>query len=682
MKLLRSRLPLSSWLLVALLPALGLLALGYAFITYRGMQIIILEGFDRKLTAASTITAAFIDPAEHFDLTGPLPVGGGAIDAGDGGLWAAHQLTGEFIRIDPSSGQADFTGVFTSEYAPQTASGDQPGTLFVADSETGAVQRVSTDTGEATPAFELGSPFYAMATDTVGRQLYVAGREFTRIDLRTQERTPLAPLPFQPRDMTFDPTRQALWVLDPQGDALLEVDAADGRVRRELPLRYDPAKPFDPEGPTAFSHPDLPVALQSVVFDPFNRRLLGLGSSLLVIDPETGYPSGDGFVHAFGREKSKLYLQYARLGRSLHNRIDTTFLYTQLIHNRRIITYGLDAGIGEDHSPLLSVDELPDEAIEGVQAAIASGTVYAGGVQRWNQWGLIKSVVAPIFDPETGRVAALAGADVDIGTIQFDTHRALVITVSAGLAMMLAAGLLALVIARKLTAPLGVIRAGALRAAAGDYSQRVEITHPQELKDLARQFSVSSATLQDLVRSLQSAVARRQANRDATALEQRLSALGGDAPPESRWAWGESGDEPVTACGVVRGTRCALVWLAPTPRDPSGRTLQAATFAALARALLRQHGPDRAALAASLMPLPDHSAAWLLLTEDHLTVLAATPEANAAVHVLDAATTVVAFPPLPAAAVQAAAGQAAGPALASLHRTAPAGTFLLVAQRS
>ena len=682
MKLLRSRLPLSSWLLVALLPALGALALGYAFITYRGMRIIILEGFDRKLTAASTITAAFIDPAEHFALTGPLPIGGGAIDAGDGGLWAISQLTGEFIRIDTSSGQADFTGVSSAQFAPQAASGDQPGTLFVADSETGVVQRVSTDTGEASPAFELGSPFYAMATDLTGHQLYVAGRELTRIDLRTRERIALAPLPFQPRDMTFDSTRQALWVLDPQGDALLEVDAADGRVRRELPLRYYPAKPYDPEGPPAFAHPDLPVTLQSVVFDPYSRRLFGLSNTLLVIDPETGFSSGDGFVHAFGRERSELYLHYARTGRRLHNRIGTTFLYTQLVHNRKIITYGLDAGIGEDHSPLLSVDELPDEAIEGVQAAIASGSVYAGDVQRWNQWGLIKSVVAPIFDPATGRVAALAGADVDIGTIQFDTHRALVITVSAGLAMMLAAGLLALVIARKLTAPLGVIRAGALRAAAGDYSQRVEITHPQELRDLARQFSVSSATLQDLVRSLQNAVARRQAGRDATALEQRLAALAGESPADARWAWAESSDQPLTASGAVQGDGCALVWLAPAPAEAAARTLQTATFATLARALLRQHGSDRAALTTALTPLPDRSAAWLLLTGDTLAVLAASEAATTAVNVLGASTTVVAFPPLPAAAVPSIAGLPAGPALASLRRSAPAGTFLLVARRS
>jgi hypothetical protein len=682
MKLLHTRLPLSSWLLVALLPALGALALGCAFHTYRGLQNIILEGFDRKLIAVSTITAAFTDPEELLTLTGPLPVGGGGIDSVDGGLRVVNRLTGEFLRIDTNSGQAEPTGVRSAQFVSKAASGDQPGTLFVAASETGVIQRVSTDTGEATPAFELGSPIYALATDVSGGRLYVAGREFTRVDLRTQERTTLAPLPLQPTGMTFDPTRQALWVLNPEGDALLEVDAADGRVRRELALRYDPAKPDHTEGSAAFSHPDVPVALQAVVFDPVSRRLFGLGTALVVINPETGFQSGGGFVHAFGRERSTLYLQYARMFRSLHNRIGTTFLYTQQIHGQGTITYGIDATIGENHSPLLSIDELPAADIEGVQAAIANGTVYAGGVQRWDQWGLMKSVVAPIFDPATGQVAALVGADVDIGTIQFDTHQALVITVSAGLAMMLAAGLLAVVIARKINAPLGLIRAGALRAAAGDYSQRVEVSRPLDLRDLAQQFSRTTATLQDLVLSLQIAVARRQAGRDAAALEQRLRALAAEASPDARWAFVEPGDHPLTASGVVQGDSCALVWLAPATTDSAGSALQAATLATLARALLRRYGPDRAALTASLTHLPANSVAWLLLEGHDLTVLVSTEEARAAVHLLNSGTTVVALPPVPAKALRSVDGQPPGPALASLRAVAPAGTFLLVALRS
>ena len=680
MKLLRSRLPLSSWLLVALLPALGALALGSGLVTYRGLEAIILEGFNRKLTAVSTITAAFTDPEDLFALTGPLPIGGGAIDSGDGRLWTVNKRTGEFIRIDTSSGQAESTGMFTTEYAPQTASGDEPGTLFVADGEIGTIQRVSTDTGKSSRAFVLASTIHAMATDIGGGQLYVAGREFTRLDLRTREQITLAPLLLQPRGMAFDPTRQALWVLGSRGDALFEVDAADGRVRREITLQHELAKPDDPEESAVFFHPDVPLALQAIIFDPLSRRLFGLGRTLFVIDPETGFFSGDGFVHAFGRERSRLYLSYTQKYRSLHNRIGTTFLYTQQIHGQGTITYGIDPIFGENHTPLLSSDALPDADVEGVKAAIASGTVYASGVQRWDQWGLLKSVVAPIFDPATDKVAALVGADVDIGTIQFDTHQALVITVSAGLAMMLAASLLAVVIARKINAPLGLIRAGALRAAAGDYSQRVEITHPLDLRDLAQQFSRTTATLENLVRSLQIDAARRQAGRDTAALERALRALAAEDSSDPRWAWTKPGDHPLTASGAVQGDDCVLVWLAPATTDSAAPALQAATLATLARALLRQHGPDRAALTTQLTCLPANTVAWLLLDGSGLTVLASTEQAHAAVHLLSSGTTVITWPPIPAEAARSVAGQPAGPALTALQLVAPAGTFFLVAQ--
>ncbi|GAB1489245.1 hypothetical protein MASR2M8_16980 [Opitutaceae bacterium] len=594
MKLLQSKLPLRSWLLVALLPVIGLLVLVYAFLTYRGLQAIILEGFDRKLVAVSTVTAAFVDPNEHSALIDPLPVTGIAIDSGDshGGLWSVSRTTSELIRIDPRSGQADMTGVLTRQYVPYTASGDHPGSVLVADAETGVVHRVSTGTGASEPAFNLETPFHAMATDTGNGRLYVAGRGLKRIDLATKAETTLEPLPFRPRGLAFDPGRQALWALNPQGDALLEVDAATGGIRRTLPLAYPPPDP-ETEEASLFDHPDLPPNLQAVAFDPHDQRLLGIGTSLLVINPETGQLSGRGLVPAFGREQSKLYLGYTRHLRSLQNQVGTKFLYTQQIHNLDLITYGLDASMGDDHSPLLSMDELPPEAIEPVQQMLSDGTLYVSGIQRWDQWGLLKSAMAPIFDPTTGRVTAVAGADIDIGTIQFDTHQALVVTVSAGLFLMLGAGLLSLVISRQLTTPLNVIRAGALRAAAGDYSQRVEISRPRELTELARQFSTSSSTLQELVRTLSEAVSRRQAARDLTALQQRLRAMATDIPATASQAWGESDEQAPTASGAVHHQDVVLVWLAPAPVDPANRGLQAATFVTIARTLLQRPGAGR-----------------------------------------------------------------------------------------
>src|SRR5690606_1097140 len=239
----------------------------------------------------------------------------------------------------------------------------------------------------------------------------------------------------------------------------------------------------------------------------------------------------------------------------------------------------------EEHSPLLSIDQLPAESVEPVQQLLTDGTLYVSGIQHWDQWGLLKSAQIPIFDSETGRVTAMAGADIDITTIQFATHQALVVTVGAGILLMLAAGLLSLAIARRLTGPLNVIRAGALRAAAGDYTQRVEVSRPRELRELAERFSTSTATLHALVRSLNEAILTRQAVRDRTALRHRLASLAGDGAGSTGWAWGETGPAgaaPQTASGAVRREDAALAWFAAGPDDADERVARRAVLAATA----------------------------------------------------------------------------------------------------
>lgn len=70
-----SRFSLQGLLLLALVPTLVLVTLAIAIIAYGEMRRSIIAGFDAKLTAVGTVTAAMIDPQGHRDLLAAIHAG-------------------------------------------------------------------------------------------------------------------------------------------------------------------------------------------------------------------------------------------------------------------------------------------------------------------------------------------------------------------------------------------------------------------------------------------------------------------------------------------------------------------------------------------------------------------------------------------------------------------------------
>lgn len=614
----RSSYRLRSWLLLALLPSIGAFGLVFAVANFRGLRAIILEGFDRKLTAVSTGTAAFINPADHQQLFEPPAIAGVVPNPTGGGWWSVHLETGNFLRLDATTGRYESTDLRAPTAFTHIAAAETPGEVFLADGETGILTRVNLATGNAGETVTLEPPLYAFATDQAEARLYVASREFLWIDLASGVTTVLPPLPFRPRGMAFDDSRRAVWLLDEAGETLLEVDADSGTVRSRVTLTA-PKAPAESAGPTYFA-PGLPVRVVALGIEPGTHRLFGFGTSMLTIDPATGHVDLGARAPAYGRERGPIYREYVPYLRAVHNQVGTRYLYTQKVQNLTVITYGLDAGIGDDHSPLLSVDELPPEAIAPVQRLQVNGDRYVGPITPWEQWGLLKAAFAPIFDAE-GEVVAMAGADIDVTTIEADLHRALVVTIGAGVAMLLVAGLFSLYAARRLTAPLEVIRTSALRVAAGDHTHSMTVTEPRELGLLSRQFNAVSQRLQSVSATLAEALARRQAVRDESALDHRLRQRASDLPSHPDRAWRTPG-----ASGAINAGDLTIVWLAePTPPGlPSAE--RGATLAEIARALLHHHADSPTVMARLLTHPPAGSRAWLLISPHGITALTAPTE--------------------------------------------------------
>ncbi len=616
------RLTLRGWFLTSLLSVLAALIVIQATHIYVSLSDLITQGFDRKLLAISTTTAAFIDPADHARLVEPLQLTGIARNTADGTLLAYDRRSSEFLKIRPADG---FASVSTLKLPPgfhQLATGTAPDTLIILDAATGELRLFSLRTGEHTPLHRLEPPVVAIASDSARGVLYIGGRHLDRLDLRTGIVTRLAQLHEPTRDLTFDPERQTLWGLGESGSTLLDLNSADGLLRRRIPLAQE-----KPEGAAETWKP-APVRLVAIVFDEAAKKLLGTERSLLHIDPATGLVSPKKLLSGFGRELGPGYLRYAAPMRRITNRANLTFLYTQLVTERDHIIYGLDGTVGEKHSAILSTDTLPASETAGIQQLLADGTPHLTTVRAWDQWGLLKSAFAPIFDA-TGHPVAMVGADVDITTIRYATHRALVITFAFGALLLLVAGLLSLAIARQLARPLARIKAAALRAAAGDYAQHVAVAHPRELRELAAGFSNATAGLGRRFVELDAAVADGRAVRDRGALLTRLAdvpPLAAAPAPGAVWTWGAlDADAPAPGGAIIAGD-AALAWCGAAGAEPLIAAAHRAELAVLAHALLTRHGADPVVLAPLLTALaPNEVAAWVLLTSAGVHVLARRP---------------------------------------------------------
>ncbi len=613
MRTTRRKFALRTWFLLCTLPGLGLLTVAYAVLTYRGLRTTILEGFDRMLTAVCTTTAAFIDPADHRRLMEPPHFGGLVSDDAAGGLWSADLAQSRLVHIDSGTGIATWTDIALPQDFSVVASGQDPDHLLVVDGGTGVIRSFDLGTRELAPFSAFEPPLHTLASAPAEGWLFIAGRDFLRYDWSTAQTTVLADLPFAPRDLTYDTERGVLWALDQTGNNLVEIDPITGEIKSRQTLNYDPDQPAD------HINPSEQVRLTALDWDHQTGQLFATSHSLFLIDRDTGYVSTGERLPAFGHELAPIYLRYVAPMRNLHATVGTRYLYTQVVYDRANLRYGLDASIGEDHTSLLAVDVVPDELVEPVHELQTTGKVYVSDVLEWDQWGLLKTAFAPIRDPESDAVVAMAGADIDISAIETTTHRALVVTIGAGVLLMVLAGVFSLGIVRRITAPLDIIRQAAMQAAAGNYAQTVAVASPLELQRVARAFTQSTSQLNALIASLGAAIRERQQRQNRNALQSRLQELGGASGQHGAWAWGPSaGLHSLDALchGAIPDGAAMIAWFRPA--DPGTRPAETAqrraVLAETARALRARHAADPADLGAALAQVsPDTT--WLQLTQ-------------------------------------------------------------------
>lgn len=198
-------------------------------------------------------------------------------------------------------------------------------------------------------------------------------------------------------------------------------------------------------------------------------------------------------------EAGERYRRNVEPMRRIRRELGLTYLYTQVLGGAQDVVYVVDATEGDEHSPLGAEDELTDETREGLKQTMAGGAIYVSPIEFQEQWGLLKTAAAPIYGQD-GRIAATAGADVNISVIEVATQNALFASALFGVASLVASAMVTLLIVRWVASPIEALKADALRIAAGDRAPPVERAAPREVKRLRAALAERAQALTEAMR--------------------------------------------------------------------------------------------------------------------------------------------------------------------------------------
>lgn len=268
--------------------------------------------------------------------------------------------------------------------------------------------------------------------------------------------------------------------------------------------------------------------LYATILDGFSRKLATVSALTgAMIDPDDhdkliaiarAEPQSD------EAERSPEYLRAVEPMRRIRAELDLTYLYTQVLGGKQDIIYVLDATKGDEHSPIGSEDELPDETLAGIKRVQSEGGVHHSPIEYQQQWGLLKTATAPVRDGQ-GRIVATAGADVNVSLIQTATQNALFTSVVIGMLSLFACTLTVLAMVRRVAGPLDRLRQEALRIAGGDHRPVDAFPAPSDIANLQGALARSTSTLTGklAIRREEARAAIRQAG--MTALDAELARI-------------------------------------------------------------------------------------------------------------------------------------------------------------
>jgi hypothetical protein len=287
----------------------------------------------------------------------------------------------------------------------------------------------------------------------------------------------------------------------------------------------------------------------ATILDGFDRKLVITstltGALIDPVDHENLAAIARRGVQDTAVERSAEYLRNVQPMRKIRNQLQLTYLYTQVFGRTQDIAYILDSNIDKEHSSLGSEDNLPKGTLGDLRAAITAGRVHVSPIEYQQQWGLLKTATAPMRTSQ-GRIAAMAGADVNISVIRVATQNALFASALIGIISLVICTLVVLVIVSRVARPIERLKLEALRIATGDHARPDHLTGPREVTKLRDALFGISLKMRSKLLAAQEASARHEQKNARQLLEDALVS---------------DGTSPVT---LVDNDALLVIWLGST----------------------------------------------------------------------------------------------------------------------
>lgn len=563
-------LPLQTLILRVLAPLLLGLTAGWGWLVYSTINRTILDGFDRKLLALSGGAAAFVDAEAHAAYQRRRTLS--ALCAGPGGqLLGCDAATGELLAIDPEKGGARPLGLPLANAPRALAYDAHHHELLVLSAAGDRVERYALAPPQTRPAIVPTAPLDGLFVDGAEINAW-RGVQLLRVDPETGAGTPLpAALPESVAALCRLGPEEMLAGLSADGATLLLLDRASGTLLSRTTLHTR-------EESGAESRP--PPPLHTLACS--GGTLFTAGPALAQIEKETGRLDWSARSPGYLSEADPFYERYRTPFIAIRRAARLTFLYTDIYLGDDKIYYVLDGTEGENYSMPGADDSIPNpEARDGAERAQFLGRPWVSPVQQWKQWGLLKTSSFPIKTAD-GRTVALAGADVDITVIREKTRWAMFAVFFVGVASLIAAVLVSLLIARSLTRPLRDLKESALRIAAGYYRTAPATRGHRETGALATTLNLLGERLDDEARRSRSYQSELHASRRQTTLVRALEDLAARGTVQNR---DDSASERRASGNCWRGLD-GLFWHGPSLADPVAAACLRARLTCLARSLL------------------------------------------------------------------------------------------------
>ncbi len=587
-------------IILATLAALLLLITSViGFRTYSQLYAIILQGFDQELFALSTTTAAFIDADEHNKLLEAKTVTGLAWDESGQVLFGVDRF-GYLSRISEEDGSAVEIGQTGNLNLCGLAFDPAKKMLYSIDTSGFRFLSINPANAETKTVGPVGYPCFGLAYDSDKKVLYASGANLYILD----------PVSGKGRVTgTLDSVVVNGLTWNRSASMMLGTTVTDNRLVRiqPQPFRYEfigtlkqepdtsaaDKNPAGEEEEAGEEESEDSENAETIVFPnyalawiPSAGRLYGATDRLIRINDSSAEVSFSDFVQGYRNAHDEPYLKYVRPMQRIKDKKDITYLYTNVLLDSTYpvnrfssedkidfkhvtkIAYVLDATHPDssDYSPIGFVDANPTEP--KTRDVLLKDVINLSDIKFWDQWGLIKTGIAPIYN-RNNESKAITGVDINISIINYKTREALIQVIIIGLIAFFLSIAVSVFIARRLTRPIAQLKEAALRVAAGQYDQTIPVQEPRELGELSGTFNHMSQTLDHTLKTIRKTnydlAAQRRKNELVRAIAEAVKSS--DSTDTVIFYPGNDVLSP-DAGGCVNHDKIFFGWLSSAPQDP------------------------------------------------------------------------------------------------------------------